>query len=387
MESTAGSEERAVAHGPMPSTVSDAERLEKLNRDLERMPLFMTQLPAEEDESNVAVEAARSLIADEPPEEMATTHKAEGNLLFKRGRFREAAKQYTEALRFDHDSADLTVALLVNRAACNLELHNYGQVLHDCSHALRLRSKTPKALFRAAKACIALAKFAEAFECCRWAMDMDPENRDLVRLQAQIEAAQADHARRDAAREAREREREEARDVLRQAIEIRDKLAFDLSAGNRRKDAHPWEVSEHQVELDRASGHLLWPVMFLYPETKESDFVQRFDEAATLHDMLAQVLAEPPYWDNRQRPKYTLDTVDTYFLSRPIGGADADERLVKVAIHTRLASVLDSEKYVIRDGIPSFLVLPRADPFTAKFVEHYRSQRQAQEAARSKPAQ
>ncbi|KAJ2688465.1 HSP70/90 co-chaperone, partial [Coemansia spiralis] len=111
-----------------------------------------------------------------------------------------------------------------------------------------------------------------------------------------------------------------------------------------------------------------------------------FDEAATLGDMLAQVLAEPPYWDNRQQPKYTLDSVDTYFLSRPVGGADCDERLVKVGINTRLATALDSDKYVIRDGVPSFLVLPRADPFTAKFVDHYRSLRQAQEAARSKLA-
>ncbi|KAJ2693760.1 HSP70/90 co-chaperone, partial [Coemansia spiralis] len=277
----------AVVHGPAPTTVSDAERLEKLNKDLERMPLFMTHLP-EEDEGNVAVEALKTLVADEPPEEMASTLKDEGNMLFKRGRFREAAAQYSQALGYDHDNTELTVALLVNRAAANLELHNYGKVLHDCSHALRLRPKTPKALFRAAKACIALYKFDEAFECCRWAMELDPGSRDLASLRTQIEAAQADHQRRAAANEAREREREAARETLRRAIAIRDQLTFDLSDGNRRKDTYPWEVCEHQVELDRESGHLLWPVMFLYPETKESDFVQHFDEAATLGDMLAQ---------------------------------------------------------------------------------------------------
>ncbi|KAJ1733934.1 HSP70/90 co-chaperone [Coemansia biformis] len=373
----------AVVHGPARTTVSDAERMAKLEKDMESMPLFMTRLP-EEDEGSVAVEALKSLVSDEPPEEMSSTLKDEGNLFFKRGRFREAVSQYTQALRYDHDNKDLEVTLLINRAAANLELQNYGKVLHDCSRALSLRQKTPKALFRAAKACIALEKFDEAFECCRWAMDMEPENKELVRLQAQTEEARRLHEQRVKVREAREREREAAREMLRKAVEIRDRLAFDMSPANRRKDVYPWECGEYQVELDRETGHLLWPVAFQYPESKESDLVQRFDEAASLRDMLAQVLEEPPHWDDRRRPKYTLDNVDTYFLSCPVGGTDRDERLVKVGSSTPLATILDSDKYVIRDGIPSFLVLPRGDPFTAKFIDYHRSLRLAREAAVTK---
>ncbi|KAJ2434732.1 hypothetical protein IWW46_006062, partial [Coemansia sp. RSA 2440] len=57
-----------VAIGPQPSQVTDTERLQKLNTDLENIPLFMTHLPT--DDTNPAVEALKSLISEEAPEDM-----------------------------------------------------------------------------------------------------------------------------------------------------------------------------------------------------------------------------------------------------------------------------------------------------------------------------
>ncbi|KAJ2384290.1 HSP70/90 co-chaperone [Coemansia sp. RSA 2611] len=372
--------------GPAPSTVTQEERTQKLLEDLEKIPLFMTHLP-DTDEPNLAVEALKSLASDEPPLEVATNLKAEGNDSFKRGKFTEAAQYYAKALDYDHDDKSLKVALLINRAAANLELQNYGMVLRDCADALRIRPNTVKALFRSAKACVALEKFEEARECCKWGLNIEPQNKELAAMQTQVEEAVARHERRAREREERGRQKELAREQLKQAIEIRSELVFDTSSDKKKRSedtpvSYPWENdSERQVELDRDSGHLLWPVFFLYPESKESDFVEKFDESLTLRDMLTEVLAEPPRWDSRQQPKYTLDNVDTYFLSRPVGGFDEDERLVKVSMDARLGVILNNEKYVIRDGIPSFIVLPRNDSFTSQFIERYRKLRQTQEAA------
>ncbi|KAJ2481714.1 HSP70/90 co-chaperone, partial [Coemansia sp. RSA 2052] len=286
----------------------------------------------------------------------------------------------------------LKVTLLINRAAANLELQNYGKVLHDCADALRIRPKTVKALFRSARACIALEKFEEAKECCKWGLGIEPDNKELAALQVQVGEAVARHERRIREREERQRQKDVLRDQVKQAIEIRSELTFDTSSDKRKRtedeDAaaaaltYPWENdSARQVELDQSTGHLLWPVFFLYPESKESDFVEKYDEALTLRDMLQEVLADPPLWDDQQRPKYTIDAVDTYFLSRPVGGFDEDERLVKVSMDACLGVILSNEKYVIRDGIPSFVVLPRNDPFTSQFIERYRKLRQTQEAA------
>ncbi|KAJ2078981.1 HSP70/90 co-chaperone [Coemansia sp. S100] len=349
----------------------------------------MTHLP-DSDEPNLAVEALKSLASDEPPLEVATNLKTEGNDCFKRGKFTEAAQYYTKALEYDHDDKSLKVSLLINRAAANLELQNYGMVLHDCADALRIRPNTVKALFRSAKACIALEKFEEATECCKWGLSIEPDNKELAALQLQVDQAIARHERRIKEREERKRQKDLIREQIKQAIEIRSDLVFDTSSDKKKRTededlavvSYPWENdSARQVELDQHTGHLLWPVFFLYPESKESDFVEKFDESLTLRDMLQEVLAEPPHWDDRQRPKYTLDNVDTYFLSRPVGGFDEDERLVKVSMDARLGIILNNEKYVIRDGIPSFVVLPRNDPFATQFIDRYRKLRQTQEAA------
>ncbi|KAJ1665982.1 HSP70/90 co-chaperone [Coemansia sp. RSA 1813] len=376
-------EEKKAVVGPEPSPITSEERRAKLEEELEKIPLFMTQLPEIEDD-NPAVEALKSMVSDEPPEEMAKTLKEEGNLCFKRGKYADAAGYYSNGLDYDHDNKDLRLALLINRAAANLELQNYGMVLRDCSDALRIKPKTPKALYRATKACIALEKFDEADECCKWGLGLDPGNKDLLRVQKEAAGAREVHDRKAREREERERIKAEKRDRLRKAIEIRSKLTFDTPGdGAKRTSVHPWEnESGRQVTLDENTGHLLWPVFFLYPESKESDFVERFDEALTLRDMLREVLAEPPYWDDRQHPKYTIDNVDTYFLHHPVGGFDQDERLVKVGMDTFLATALDNEKFVIRDGIPSFIVLPRGDTFTDQFIDRYRKLRQAQAAAK-----
>ncbi|KAJ2810003.1 HSP70/90 co-chaperone, partial [Coemansia furcata] len=231
--------------GPAPSTDTAEERTQKLLSDFEKIPLFMSHLP-DSGEPNLAVEALKSLASDEPPLEVATNLKAEGNDCFKRGRFAEAAQYYGKALDYDHGDSDLKMNLLLNRAAANLELHNYGMVLHDCADALRIRP-TLKALFRSAKACLALEKFDEAKECCKWGLGIEPENRELAALQAQVEEAVKRHGRRVEERENRQRQKDLAREQLRQAIEIRAELVFDTSRSKKKRSEdtpltpYPWE--------------------------------------------------------------------------------------------------------------------------------------------------
>jgi hypothetical protein len=39
-----------------------------------------------------------------------------------------------------------------------------------------------------------------------------------------------------------------------------------------------------QVYLDGATGALVWPVMLLYPEYDQSDFIAEFNDAGALED-------------------------------------------------------------------------------------------------------
>ncbi|KAJ1949163.1 HSP70/90 co-chaperone [Linderina pennispora] len=384
--------------GPAPASKVHGKSWDEIEQDLNKLPFFMRDLNTDDDEENPALEALKTLAYDGPPEEIAENFKSQGNDCFKAGQYKDALDFYTKGLAPEHYNIDLKVSLLTNRAATNLHLKNYGKVLRDCSEALRLRPKSTKALFRSAKACLALGKYEEALECCKWGLGIDETNREIAVLQKQVEKTKAEHERKIKEKEERERKLAEKRQKLKQAIEIR-KLQFDTTRKLKPEDSdsdsdsdeekakkkpapYAWENdSGRQVSLDEESGHLFWPVFFLYPEFKESDFVQDFDEALTIGDMLGEVLAQSPPWDTEH--KYTIDNVDTYFLHRPVGGFDEDERLVKVGMGTRLGAAIGHQKYIIRDGIPNFVVLPRGAQFTEEFIDRYRKLRAQNEAAKT----
>lgn len=65
------------------------------------------------------------------------------------------------------------------------------------------------------------------------------------------------------------------------AIKLRS-LNIDLSNGNKLyelKDLEPQipQLVQHRVRLD-TRDRLSWPVMILYPETMQTDFIQSFHE-------------------------------------------------------------------------------------------------------------
>ena len=46
---------------------------------------------------------------------------------------------------------------------------------------------------------------------------------------------------------------------------------------------------------------LVWPVMFVYPEYGQTDFVQEMDEDVSLGAMLENVFSERPPWDEQKK--------------------------------------------------------------------------------------
>jgi hypothetical protein len=98
---------------------------EKLFEDVFSTPLFMTDMPSEEDiESNETLSAIQSLIYDAPPEEIVTNFKNHGNEAFKSGQMREAIEYYNKALNAKLEDAKMNSLLLCNRAAAQIQLSN-----------------------------------------------------------------------------------------------------------------------------------------------------------------------------------------------------------------------------------------------------------------------
>jgi hypothetical protein len=122
--------------------------------------------------------------------EVAQNFKDQGNEYFRDKWYRESLGFYTQDVEAKPDDFRLREALLLNRAACNLELRaslvsplpflplypqafllgyieNYGSVLRDCATVIATNSRAPsKSYYRAGIALLSLERPDEALDVC-----------------------------------------------------------------------------------------------------------------------------------------------------------------------------------------------------------------------------
>ena len=155
--------------------------------------------------------------------EVATDFKEHGNDLYAQKSYRDAVDAYTSGLNAKPTTQALRVSLLNNRAACNLALKNYGQVLKDtgliialCIH--REEVAPVKALYRAAQALVALERWEESRDVVERAKSVQGEatKAEWKRLGEEIERTQ----KREAERRERLRREKLGRIALEQAIKV-----------------------------------------------------------------------------------------------------------------------------------------------------------------------
>lgn len=77
--------------------------------------------------------------------------KDKGDQLFKAGKFNEAQKMYTEALKVNEMSTNYKAKLLFNRALMDSKLGNFLNSIDDCTDALDLSPKYLKVILLRAK--------------------------------------------------------------------------------------------------------------------------------------------------------------------------------------------------------------------------------------------
>ncbi|KAK9234953.1 hypothetical protein V1525DRAFT_411384 [Lipomyces kononenkoae] len=205
-----------------------------LLKDINRLPLFMTELDPTDGEggSNLALEALQALAYEGTPFEIASNFKQQGNDCFSLKHFKDAAEYYGRAIaailqndkkkeetsgenstdkaelaetdehgsplqiidncgpNADDDEAEklkeLVTTCYLNRAACNLELKNHRRVINDCAEVLKVQPRNAKAYYRSARACLAIDKIKEAQECVERGLDLEPQNSYFKNLAIKI---------------------------------------------------------------------------------------------------------------------------------------------------------------------------------------------------------
>ena len=261
-------------------------------------------------------DALRALMVEDTPEEAALASKDRGNDEVKKktkAGYRAAVGHYTLGLEARGGDAGVNAALHANRAHAHLQLENFGRALWDCECCLRLQPGHVKALHRGATAALRLAPADSSLRRARRAAELalegarqDPGNTQFLRLVADAEALLLKLQEARAAEDDRRRWAERMDEAIkRRALAVGPPALYaDIVPGG--KDAA-------SVEQDARTGELHWPVLVLYPEFHESDFIQDVPETDAVAAHLDVLLADGVPWD--AQGVYTRASTRLYYMT------------------------------------------------------------------------
>ncbi|KAJ8522986.1 hypothetical protein ONZ45_g493 [Pleurotus djamor] len=354
----------AAINPQLPSEELMAEKLAALNS----VPLFMKNLPDDETE-DVALSALQSLAHDGTPDEIAQNFKEHGNEYFVGKRWKEARDFYTQGINANPMDIKLQVTLLCNRAACNLELQNYGSVLKDCKKALTLDSKASKAYYRAGMALLSLDRPHEALECCDLCLAYDSGNAGMKSLRERVVKAIADKEQKEKERQERLKKEADAKRLMDNAFRVRNLILVPNPNGSSNPYAPHWDPE------DPMQSTLIIPVFFLYPQHATSDVIPEFVEDTPFSAHLEAMFppnAPAPEWD--RAGEYTAKSLVVYAITKRRRLLKVGKKMtLKDVCHAAKAKEGDSVKdgLEVKDGCLSFAVLPKGS-VESKWVEDFK---------------
>merc|ERR1712019_217000 len=136
-------------------------------------------------------------LSEEEKVTYGTERKEVGSNLFRKGRIDLAMERYKKVIdlvnyidNYKEDNKvkakDLKKTCQLNRAACQLKVHDYFAAKTSCNDALKEDSQNIKALFRRAQAEIGLKNFSECMRDLKKVIELDPQNKEARNLYKQV---------------------------------------------------------------------------------------------------------------------------------------------------------------------------------------------------------
>ena len=392
------------------SKVWSPEERQKYADALPEMSLFEDHII----EGDVMVEAIQALTEEgETAQTLAIHWKSKGNEMFmdakkyNRMYFDNALAYYTDALSYALKAQDapeeelvediavpeLISTILSNRAAVHLEIRNNGSCRSDCARAIKHWPRNIKAYYRGAKASIRLRKPEDALVYVSVGLKMDPANDTLPKLKTQAESLLVAVEQERAIEEQKRQARCDQTNAYRRLCQERMiRVGSAIITDNR--------VAEHQGKVHvEEDGVLYWPVLFLYSEYGQSDFVNMFGENDMFIEHLANMFPEGgPYcpWD--ERADYVASRLSIYLTANVVvpletedewhvalsGQTETDTQMqhrerqeeildskntfwLRVSPFCTLLQVLQHEQYVV-PGIPVVSIVVRDSNHEKQFL-------------------
>ncbi|XP_074642594.1 tetratricopeptide repeat protein 4-like [Tubulanus polymorphus] len=351
------------------------EETEKWLSEFDNHPAFASEIDFSKPLSP-EMEAMQQLIYDEnDPEACAENYKEDGNENFKKKKYKIAVENYSAGIKLRCPNKELNATLYSNRAAAQFRIKNYGSALRDCLAARKFKPDHMKAIIKGSQCCLELSRPEEVIMWCDAGLVYDDKNETLLELRMKADKLLKEQQRNKRRLEAEHRKKVKSEKELLQIIKERN---IHLEMENEPKVTHEMFMESIVPECPTGAakmvhltddGSLVWPVLFLYPEFGETDFIAAFKDSDCLKDHINVMFGdnvEPPCWDTER--KYRPDTIDIFVEVK------RKTKLVQVNPRQTLGEILCDIKigYIISAGTPSFLILLKDSPYRAKFLEKYK---------------
>lgn len=290
-------------------------------------PLFMEHIP-DDISDNPHLLAMQSLIYDgQTNEEMADHFRKLGNEAFRLSENKIATQNalmsYTKGLEMECKDESLNSQLHSNRAAVSLRMKEYSKAVDDCRKASKLDPKNMKAFYRGAKASETLGLTEQALKFCKGALGLKPEDKELRQILQRLEKKQAEEAEqnriRDRSLQHLSNEQTVASNAVKATLDSRGMkvgpILFNVVMYFEGKQPEP------QLCPD-ACDAVQWPLLLLYDETNQSDFVETFDERCPLEEQLELMFPKDRKVEWDEEGKYVWDRLVAYLEIYPEEGRD-----------------------------------------------------------------
>ncbi|KAH8866849.1 Tetratricopeptide repeat protein 4 [Schistosoma japonicum] len=256
------------------------------------------------------------------PDTNALSYKDEGNYYYKRKELSKAITSYTAGLRAKSSDSKLNSILYSNRALCHFYLKNYRSCIRDCKSAVALSPDYAKAYIKGLKctkinnlilgieACLALSKFDEALELSSAGLTILPSSSELLDAQYKILRKQMEVSKEIEHKSKVDCKKEDDVSV---DYEILKSRGIIVNLTSDPIDMPETSCSKFYVD---SLGKFHWPILFMYPEFGQTDFLRDVIESSTISDclkILFDVNQPPPSWDPDHLYSSEDDAIEVYF--------------------------------------------------------------------------
>ncbi|CAH8580616.1 unnamed protein product [Schistosoma turkestanicum] len=297
----------SVVNNPPSSVKNSRDAIDWKN--MVNHPAFGTEVDLESD-LHPAMEALQALkYESEDPNANALSYKEEGNYYYKKKEFSKAILSYTAGLQAKSSDSKLNAILYTNRAICHFYLMNYRSCIRDCKSAVSLSPDYVKAYVKGIEACLALSKVDEALELSSTGLNVLPSSPELLEAQYKVLKKQM-----ELDKEAEHRSKLNCRkEDVNAAYEILKSRGIDVNLISKPIDMPELSCSKFHVD---SLGKFHWPILFMYPEFGQTDFLKDVVESSTIIDCLNIIFGvnqPPPSWDPKHLYSLEDNAIKVYF--------------------------------------------------------------------------